>query len=107
MPEPLTITAAALLLPYTSVLATPWARSNVLRSDTAASIQQCAFVAPPTGVTSVVMEMHSPASDVSNGHIVGGAGWMELAQAVFGGSRSMTSEERTALDEFTWAELRS
>jgi hypothetical protein len=32
---------------------------------------------------------------------------MEMARAVFGGSRSMTSEERTALDDFTWAELRS
>jgi hypothetical protein len=107
MPEPLTITAAALLLPYTSVLATPWARSNVLRGDTAASIQQRAFVAPPTGVTSVTVEMHSPIPDPFDGHIAGSAGWMEMARAVFGGSRSMTSEERTALDDFTWAELRS
>ena len=34
-------------------------------------------------------------------------GWMEMAQALFGGSRSMTDEERTALDDFTWADLRS
>ena len=34
-------------------------------------------------------------------------GWIEMAHAVFGGSRSMTDDERAALDEFTWAELRS
>jgi hypothetical protein len=107
MPEPLTVTAAAILLPYTSALATPWTRNNVLRSDTAASIQQRVFVLPPTGVTSVRMEMHAPVSNDFDDQITASVGWMDLAQAVFGGSRSMTDEERAALDDFTWAELRS
>ena len=33
--------------------------------------------------------------------------WLELTQAVFGTSRSMTIEERDALDKFTWEELQA
>jgi hypothetical protein len=96
-----------ILLPYTSALTTPWTRNSVLRGDTAASIKQSAFITLPTGVTSVLMETHAPAPGGFDGDIVDGADWMELADAVFGVSRSMTDEERGALDEFTWAELRS
>lgn len=72
-----------------------------------ASIQQSAVVASPTGVTSVRVEPHAPAAEALDSGIPGSAGWVEVAQAAFGGSRSMTEVERDALDEFTWAELRS
>ena len=49
----------------------------------------------------------SPAAGAFDQAIVKSADWVEMAEAVFGGSRLMTNEERTALDEFTWAELRS
>lgn len=106
MPEPLSI-SVALLLPYAAGLLKPQTRSSVLWSDTAASIQHITCVTPPTGVSSVVMEAHAPAAEAFHGAVNGSAGWMEVAHAVFGGSRSMTDEERAALDEFTWAELRS
>jgi hypothetical protein len=107
MPEPLTITAAALLFPYAAGLVKPQSRSNVLWSDTAASIQHVTWVVPPTGVSSVMLETHAPAAGAFGGAVAGGGDWMEVAHAVFGGSRSMTDDERAALDEFTWAELRS
>jgi len=79
----------------------------MLRGDTAASIQQCSFVVASTGVTSVMTDTHPPAIDPFAVGIAGSAYWMELSQAVFGDSRSMTDSERKALDEFTWAELQS
>lgn len=106
MPEPLTITAAAILLPYTA-FAWPRSRMSMLGSDTAASIQQVAFVAQPTGVTTMAPDIDTPAAGTLDGRLTESAGWMEMAHAVFADTRPMADWEREALDEFTWSELRS
>ncbi|HWL54589.1 MAG TPA: hypothetical protein VNQ90_19265 [Chthoniobacteraceae bacterium] len=108
MPEPLTIAAAAMLLPYASGLAAnSWGRSLTLQGDTVASIQQCSVVVTPTGMTSVMTDAHLSDVEPFAAGVADGADWMALSQEVFGDSRSMTDAERKALDEFTWAQLQS
>jgi hypothetical protein len=103
MPEPLTVSAIALLLPYASSMEWSGNRSGMLRGETAVSIQQRAcFSKPSSMVESMNIPMSSFHADAASSFE-----WLGLAQAVFGNSRSMTTEERDALDEFFWAELRA
>jgi len=102
MPDPFTV-SVALLLPYAASMELPWSRNGMLRTETAVSIQQRAYFSQPSSV----VESRSSYKSSFSADSASSFEWMELAQAVFGTSRSMTSEERDALDEFTWAELRA
>ena len=103
MPEPLTITAIALFWPSAATMELLQNRNGMLRRETAVSIQQRACFSQPSSV----VEFRNSYKSSFNADATSSFEWLELAQAVFGTSRSMTAEERDALDEFTWAELRA
>jgi hypothetical protein len=105
MPEPLTIAVGTAM--YLSALATHRGRGSLLHGDTAVSIQHSIYFPTPTEITTVVAELASPTNAPLAAAAADSVGWIDLAQTVFAESRSMTAEERAALDDFTWAELRS
>jgi hypothetical protein len=105
MPEPLTIAVGTAM--YLSALATHRGRGSLLHGDTAVSIQHSIYFPTPTEITTVVPGVASSPNAQLSAAAADSVGWMELAQAFFAESRSMTAEERAGLDDFTWAELRS
>lgn len=100
--DPFTITVVA-LMPYFSSM-NPRSNGRMHGMETSVTVCRTVAVESPLSITE---ESFVPTSDDFFRDFAASSDWLDLAQAVFGDSRSMTTEERQAFEDFTWAELRA